>query len=287
MRNIIMGLKRVIPQRIKNYSYLFSRKKKPRTRIKFGIDIAKHCNLNCIGCDHFSCISEKSDISIAGIRKDLVRIKEIFGEDVEQINLLGGEPFLNDQIAEYCVMVRELFPNTIIKILTNGTLIFGVPQYTWDTLRQNDITILMTEYPVKFDYERAKRKILEHGLNLECMNDESEEKTMFCVPLDLEGRQNANISFRMCGKGNQCITLENGRLYTCTLIPNISQFNRWFGKNLNVCKKDYIDIYEEHTPEGILTALSKPVPFCRYCNFFEYRTGIQWEPSKKKIEEWI
>lgn len=281
-----MNIKSIIPQRIKNYYYIFRRPKKCRKKLKFGIDIVKHCNLNCKGCDHFSCISEKIFADVDTTKKDLLRIKEIFGEDVEQINLLGGEPLLNDQIGEYCELIRSLYPYVELRILTNGTLIPKVKDHLWEVFNRCGVIIVMTQYPIAFNYENAKKIILDHGIRLEYMNCREEEKTMYCVPLDIKGKQNAKISFRACAKGNQCIALENGKLYTCTLVPNIFIFNERFNQKLSVSKKDYVDIYDDLSAEQILEKLSKEIPFCRYCNQLSYRAGIKWEPSKKNIDEW-
>lgn len=53
--------------------------------------------------------------------------------------------------------------------------------------------------------------------------------------------------------------VENGRLYTCTLIPNIEHFNKYFNKNLEVCDDDSIDIYKAKIKKKFLIFL--PIQF--------------------------
>lgn len=81
--------------------------------------------------------------------------------------------------------------------------------------------------------------------------------------------------------------LKEGRLYTCTVAPNIEHFNRYFNKNLYLSDRDSIDIYKAETIGEITDFLAKPIPFCRYCNVAGREYGLEWEQSKKNISEWV
>lgn len=281
-------IKALVPQTIINILHIFLYRKKKRKTLKLVIDLAKHCNLNCKGCDHFSCIAEERYPDFHTVSRDLNRIKDIFGDKVEQIALLGGEPLLNNQIKDYCELSRNLFPKSKIVILTNGTLLLKKSDDFWECCRKNDIVIRITRYPIKFDYEGVEKFVEEKGIVIEHMaRSEIEVKEMYCLPIDLQGKQNPRISYMMCRKGNDCITLEDGKLYTCTMIPNIAIFNNFFNKKLDVTKDDFVDIYENDDPEEILKRLAEPVPFCRYCDNIHFRNGISWGVTKKEIEEWI
>lgn len=280
-------IKALFPQRVKNVLHIFVYRKKKRDTLKFTIDLVKHCNLKCKGCDHFSCIADEKYADFNSVTRDLYRIKEIFGNRVEQIALLGGEPLLNNRIEDYCELARKTFPNTKIIIITNGTLVLKKEEGFWECCRKHNIVIRITRYPIKFDYEKVESYIKAKGIKLEHMAESDKVvKSMYCLPIDLQGRQNPKMSFMMCSKGNDCITLENGRLYTCTIIPNIYIFNKTFKKDLKICKEDYIDIYECGNADEILVRLTKPVPFCKYCDNYNYRSGIPWDVTRGQIDEW-
>ena len=51
-------------------------------------------------------------------------------------------------------------------------------------------------------------------------------------------------------------------------------------------KYDYIDIYKAKDKKEILEFLSKPVPFCRYCNVDNRKYSFDFEKSNKDINEW-
>lgn len=117
-------------------------------------------------------------------------------------------------------------------------------------------------------------------------NTETIEKTMQMIPLDLEGKQNSKDSFLRCNRANRCIAVDNGKVYTCSLIPYVKYFNKSFNKNLVVTPNDYLDIYDAKDLKEILTFVSHPMPFCRYCNMKEMVDGIPYEITKKSIKEW-
>ena len=50
-----------------------------------------------------------------------------------------------------------------------------------------------------------------------------------------KGQCDPRRSFYKCFLANECIMLKDGKLYTCTLIPNIEHFNKHFKKKLEVC----------------------------------------------------
>ena len=80
--------------------------------------------------------------------------------------------------------------------------------------------------------------------------------------------------------------LKNKKIYTCTVAPNIEHFNKYFNKNLPLCDNDGIDIYKVKSIDEILEFLSKPIPFCKYCNVNGRTFGHEWRRSEKLIEEW-
>lgn len=54
-----------------------------------------------------------------------------------------------------------------------------------------------------------------------------------------------------------------------------------------VSENDYIDIYKARNIDEILDFLTKPMPFCRYCDFTNISFGRKWAVSEKKLSEWI
>jgi hypothetical protein len=116
--------------------------------------------------------------------------------------------------------------------------------------------------------------------------DDNSGKKMFRWVFDMEGKQNYKVNLMMCGYANGCITLKNGKLYTCAMIPHIEHFNRQFGKKLEIIVGDYIDIYKVKNIDEIMEFLAAPAPFCRYCNLNRITYNHEWSVTRKEISEW-
>lgn len=281
-------LKKIIPEKILGF---YNRKKiqnkQPRKKLRFEVHLAEHCNLNCKGCDNFSPLAQKEFADVKIFKKDLARLAVIFKNEAEEIVLLGGEPLLHPNINEFICISKEHFPESKITIITNGILLEKQKEEFWQLCCVNKVKILVTKYPVKINYEIIESIAAKYNVDFVYTDNTKEvEKTLFCLPMDLEGKQDIKKSFALCHRGNNCISLMNGKLFPCTVAPNIRHFNSFFKTNLKVVEKDYIDIYKSEDPEEILKFLSQPIPFCRYCNIEKTYGNIKWEVSQKNIQEW-
>jgi len=251
------------------------------------IHLADHCNLNCRGCDNFSPLAPEVFADITVFESDSKRIAELSNGRVQEIQLLGGEPLLHHQVIDFMQIARKYFPKVAIKIVTNGTLLLKQKEAFWDACRQNAIEIVVTKYPLKIDYEAIKQLAEKQGITFSFYGTTADiAKNMQCMPLDLSGRQNARDSFLRCSRANRCVSMDNGRIYTCSLIPYIKYFNAYFGENLPVTEADYMNIHKAKNMDEILNFLCRPMPFCRFCN----QKGMIWDigygTSKKEISEW-
>ena len=291
-----MNYKRFLPYRFvlstRKLRLLLKRATKQNIRKKnkipiLHIHLTDHCNLNCRGCNNFSPLAPEVFADIATVERDLKRISALCEERVTEIQLLGGEPLLHEKVIDFLSITRTYFPNTPIKLVSNGVLLSRQKDDFWESCRKNDIEIVVTKYPVKINYKTCEQIVRSQNVKFSFYGStEDVEKSMQCMPLDLSGKQNARDSFLRCSAANHCIALDNGKLYTCTTIPYIKYFNKTFNKNLEVSERDYLDIYKAESFDEIMNFLSTPAPFCRYCN----QKGIIWDVgfgiSKKNIEEW-
>lgn len=282
------GIKRMLPDKVVyEYNYHRAPEKKARDRLIFEVHIVEHCNLNCKACNNFSCLAKPDFLTIEEFRCDLGRLREIFGSRVEQIQLLGGEPLLHPELEHFCAAAREIFPedSTRIRIVTNGTLLRKQPDSLWETCREQRIEFNVTRYPISYDYAGALEFVRGRGVHIEY--GQAMDKTMSIFPIDPTGRQNYKKSFALCDRANNCISLKHGRLYPCTMIPNVYAFNAEFGENIPVTEEDYIDIYEARDADAILQRLVQPCPVCAYCDPGHIVDGIQWETTKRDKSEWV
>ena len=254
------------------------------------IDLVEHCNLNCQSCDHFSPLAKPNYLSISEYKKDAARLSKLLAEGdvvLGELCLEGGEPLLHPEIESFLAISRRFFNNTVINVYSNGVLLLKKEDHFWEILRDFDIGLEITKYPIDFDYVGLEKKCKEKLVKMHYFGGDDVKKTSMHKPIDVSGSQDKYSCFTECYMGNgMCTVLKKGRVYPCTFAPNVSIFNDFFNQKIHVDKRDSIDIYEIETAEEILDFLANPIPACRYCKVKEWTNGHKWAVSKKKIEEW-
>ena len=261
-------------------------KKKP-AKLEFEIQLAEHCNLNCKACSNFSPIAEKEFVNVEEFERDFARLGHIFSHECGRIYLLGGEPLLHPDITTLIKIARSSFLKGDIFVFTNGILLTKMPAEFWNACREYNIAILISAYPINLPIREIETLGRKFSVKLQwAWGQGSKDRDLFVIrPIDTSGKQNPRLSFGVCPRSLNCITLEHGKLFTCSFPPHVHHFNKYFGKNIPVTKADYINIYDDLTPDEILRRLAEPIPVCRYCSF-DTRI-IDWGISKREISEWL
>ena len=250
----------------------------------FEIHLADHCNLNCVGCAHFSPIADRYFYDIEQLKNDCERFSKIAKEYVKEVHLIGGEPLLHEKICETMSITRTYFDNNIIKLVTNGILLGELNTTFWESCHDNNIIVSLTAYPINLNFKKICDLAYKYNVCLEFFNNKIKykfEKNIY----DLHGTQNIEKAYNSC-LIKVCPQLYEGRLYRCPPIPYIKYFNKQFGENLQVCDGDYLDLQNINSIETVSDFLNKPVPFCRYCQTEDKRFDIEWKISAKEISEW-
>lgn len=251
------------------------------------LHLTDHCNLNCRGCDNFSPLSPEVYTNINVFERDCKKIAEITGGKIKEIQLLGGEPLLHPDIISFLEIARKYFPTNTINIISNGILLKKKGEDFWESCRRNNIHIIVTKYPVNLDFKGIEQHVKAQEVDFTYYgNTESVDKSMQCIPLDVEGRQDPKDSFLRCSRANRCVALDDGKIYTCSLIPYVKYFNKKFNKNLIVSANDYLEIDKVTSAEQVLNFVSNPMPFCRYCNIKGTVWDIGYGVSKNEMDEW-
>jgi organic radical activating enzyme len=89
--------------------------------------ITNVCNLNCTNCNRFNNYTFKGHYNYSDYEEEYIKWSKII--DIEIIGILGGEPLLNPDIFNWVKGIANLWPNSKIVIITNGTTLNH-----WDNL---------------------------------------------------------------------------------------------------------------------------------------------------------
>lgn len=277
-----MNFKTIIKKALRKLSAFYDRKIDKCFR--FEVQLADHCNLNCIGCSHFSPIADEHFLDVDNYRKDCKKLAELAKKYVREISLMGGEPLMHKDIVDIIEITRNNFEKSIIEIVTNGILLDRMGSEFWNACKRNNVIISITHYPINLNVSKICELALQFEVNVENRGNNYKMKFRKDV-LDSEGSQNKKESFKKCGKTG-CHHLSEGKFYMCPIPAYIKYFNKQYSKKIYVATDDYIDIHQTRNVKTLLKYIKNPIPFCRYCNIKSSNNNIIWRTSMKEISEW-
>jgi MoaA/NifB/PqqE/SkfB family radical SAM enzyme len=252
----------------------------PRNSFPVSVHVTEHCNQNCRYCSNFSSLADKEFLDVENFENDCKRLGELSDGELQMFKFSGGEPLLHPQLADLFDIAKKYLPKTRLICITNGTLLAKQNEKFWKNCAKNDIVISISIYPENQYFDKIKEWGKKYGVKFS-INKKMNE--WYKLSLDLQGKQKG--SFKKCSFFNNSICLENGKLYTCCIIPYIRHFNRYFGKELEVTENDYIDIHNVKDIAEISEFLCREMSFCRYCSMKNIKK-VEWGISKKEITEW-
>ena len=219
------------------------------------------------------------------VQKDIQRMAELSSGRIDSIHILGGEPLLHPDCVAFLEMVRTHFPESSIRLITNGILLPKQNEKFYESLAKHSIILAPSKYPIKIDWNKIQTHCSTHGVDLKFMGERN--TAWGTLPLDVEGQQDSRMSFLNCDHANQCTTLVQGKIYPCPFPYYIRHFNKHFNQNLVTTEHDYVDIYNVKDFNEVLAFLAKPIPFCKYCKTTARQYGLEWNTTKRNIEEWL
>ncbi|MEI7814398.1 MAG: radical SAM protein [Coriobacteriia bacterium] len=248
----------------------------------FEVHITDHCNLNCKGCAHFSNLCPPTFADIEEFGAEMDRMARLFSS-VRQIYLLGGEPLLHPQVAEFVLAARGAFRESRIYLMTNGVLVTRMNEEFWKALAETDTVLLCDSYPINLPIDEINRLGEKYGVRIEWTE---KREQFFKIPIDPEGGHDAASSFKRCQGFNNCPIIRGGRLYPCAYVAFADVFREQFDiDSLAPGQGDSISIRDNPDPEDVIEFLRNPVGWCSYCDM-DMREFYAWGRSKRDISEW-
>ena len=237
--------------------------------------VVDHCNLNCKACSHFSPLSKESFVDVLEFEKNL----ELLSKKIrfKKIRLLGGEPLLHPEMSRFVEISRKYFPRSEISIVTNGSLLFSLPDSFFQACRQNNISFDRSKYPAFEDkFEEMKALIFSKGIKISDIH-ECDKMYVFHNP---NGDSDINSSFKHCGMKKYKI-LKAKKLYTCPKSAYINLFTEYFKMPI---LKDFGYSLCFYSAKELIRRLDRPIDTCKYCTYGARK--IDWEKSKMEKSDW-
>jgi MoaA/NifB/PqqE/SkfB family radical SAM enzyme len=244
--------------------------------------VTDHCNLNCKGCGHFSCISPPRFTDPDSFDRDATRLAELF-DGIEVFSLLGGEPLLHPDVLCFTASARRAFPRAEVHLVTNGLLLPRMSDAFWEALVSDRVRLNVSDYPIARDDEWIRAKAAETGVEL--WYSEPRER-FYKIPVTEAAAADPAASFGACRMLANCPFLEDGRIYPCAYPPLAHILEARFGVSLPRSDGDSIDIHDPRVDGfAVMEFLARPVPFCGRCDF-ERLEHFDWGRTARSLEEW-
>lgn len=267
---------------------------RPKERMWIEVNLADHCNLNCQMCDHFAPLAKPVFMDKTSFERDIKRLAELTDGKIGIFKLQGGEPLLNDDLLDYVVITRKYLPDAVIFLFTDGLLLKKWENHPkgnlWQVCHDYKVTIELTVYPINIKLEDIRALEKKYDVKVDYFAEVGDRnykgvkhsmKHPFRLKGDVEPWQ-----FIGCYQFNESITLKEGRLYTCPMIPYIEHFNQYFHQNLEVTDDDSIDIYKVQSYEELAEFVTKRTHFCNYCHV-KARRSYEWKQSERSLSEYV
>lgn len=243
-------------------------------------NVVDYCNMNCKGCSHFSNLFPKgSGVPFEIFERDIKQLsKKVF---VSQFNLLGGEVFLSDRLVDYIACLKNYMPKTKIELVSNGVLIPRQEKKIFECIRENEVTISITEYPPT---SAVLEKIIDTLDQNHIMYYIRPLVETFGKNIDLSGNNDPIKAMVSC-RESTCQFLRDGKIYKCPFSALGNYYFNFF--NIPQRSNEGYDIFDENRDWMSLAEniRKEPIALCQYCGREEQ---FAWEISNNPDKnEWL
>jgi organic radical activating enzyme len=110
--------------------------------------VIRACNLSCTGCTTFSDLRHSGYVTWDQGHSELEPwIRRL---NLEGIGIMGGEPLINPDLADWLIGIRKLLPNAQIRFVTNG-LLLDQNWHIFELLRDLENTVFKISHHVSND----------------------------------------------------------------------------------------------------------------------------------------
>jgi organic radical activating enzyme len=246
---------------------------------RLDIMIAYSCNLSCKGCISLSDRVRSGIEPFENIFDQLNQWQSRISPNVTAV--FGGEPCLHPRLIEICQQIRFAWPNTIIRLITNGYLLDNFDAEAWFNLGPIEIQVSVHRKDHEHILNKKIKNILEKRnqwtMSIHAKHDDHKQiqwqhqtvsiyKSIFKDFVVPYYQNNLKIlpwnsdpleSHKICGSPSTPI-LYKGKLYKCPAVANVIDITgkNWFDYRAAEVTDDLTDF---------ISYIGKPEKVCGQC----------------------
>ncbi len=258
-------------------------RQKYRTHVQ--LMLTNQCNMNCMYCSHFIPLAKKNPhiYSVESIDKDLGRLNSL-NIYLDEIHLFGGEALLHPNLREVIACCRKHYPNTQIRICSNGMLISKLDEDILELFGKERVLFAITLYsPMGGRTDPMLDALYRNNIRFFI----NKEAKAFYKKFSLE-EHDVQEALDCCAE-KYATHLLDGRITRCHFPFGAEYFNDFYGKKYFDLSGSILDIHT-HTAEEIFDFLRKPTVACKHCSpNHEWVPWRQYDLNKDKdnMNDWL
>lgn len=245
---------------------------------RLNIMIAYSCNISCLGCLSVSDIKRNGVESIDSLYKCMDEWSMLLAPEV--LTIFGGEPLLHPKFCEVIQHARESWPNSIIRVITNGLLLDKIPAEFWFSLGKLELQVSIHREDFEPQINASIKRILSEtqGWKVTRYTDKREHRQVefnvgdvtvfkskfkdFVVPYRrlpdaiVPHYSDPVKAHAICGEPSTPI-LYKGKLYKCSPVANLIDITgSWM---------DYQGLTPDQDISSLINNIGKPESVCGGC----------------------
>jgi len=256
--------------------------------------VADHCNLRCAGCIHFAPLAEPRFLDLGQYDRDLSALASIPGIEqyIYELSLMGGEPLLHPELPAVLRLSRAHLPKLRIALVSNGLLLKRMGDEFWRAMREYEIELHLSPYPIRIDYPALMELAASHGVeailtgDVTYTQDEDSKEAFFRLALDESGSQDPVVAHNRCPFGGRTLQMSEGRIWPCQVAAHHGTLNKRFDLDMHSQPQDSLVIADITSTDQIEELRRHPHPMCRYCDM-EHLSVAKWRRSSFEAGEWL
>lgn len=265
-----------------------------KPRLKYSeIYITNVCNYSCTHCQSLNNFSFKGHQRWKEYESKYRNLSDQL--DIDQIQIIGGEPTLNPEFEKWVDGISKLWPQSKLQIATNGTRLDKLTKEIYQILLKHKGTLWITCHDIQLydgflDFAKTflSNIVSDNSdptvkLKTRTLIDENGVEvildwTQAFVPsvIDILDDQSLIMKYNndpvqaheICGF-KTCHQINKGKLYKCPLVSVLPDFLDQFNVDMSTDDKLLAYSYEPLTIDGnvseFVNAINDPIPQCKFC----------------------
>lgn len=243
------------------------------TRNILEADIVSHCSLRCTHCSVAAPYMRPSFYDIAEYEKDVHVLSKVL--HLSQFRMLGGEPFLVPNLADYVRIARESGICDWVSVTTNGLALEKISE---ELLTSFDMIVVSIYHSISESQTDMLRRGLQKLIPLQKQGRfknlvllDTQDFRLAEVDARIEDDTLVNRIWKECAQKELCSGVRDGYVWRCTAGSRRQAYLKTIGADVDLdllsAENNALAIHKPHLEERLRAYFHRDESYemCHYC----------------------